>query len=141
MQTKSCSKCLLDLPLDAFYKAKRGKFGVMSKCKSCKAQYESSYYKNNHEARKKRSIRELERSRLKRYQLSSSEFKSLLEVQYNCCAICTIDITNSIQNVDHCHFTGKVRGILCTNCNTGLGKLGDTEDSLLKALQYLRKYN
>jgi len=41
--------------------------------------------------------------------------------------------------VDHCHQTGKVRGILCHTCNQGLGKLGDTPESILKAYDYLSK--
>lgn len=41
--------------------------------------------------------------------------------------------------VDHCHSTGKIRGLLCHNCNTGLGKLGDSIESLTKALNYLKE--
>lgn len=41
--------------------------------------------------------------------------------------------------VDHCHETGKVRGLLCSNCNRGLGFLGDTPDSIRKALEYLEE--
>ncbi len=40
-------------------------------------------------------------------------------------------------NVDHCHASGKVRGILCTVCNTGLGMLGDTLEGLRAATDYL----
>lgn len=42
-------------------------------------------------------------------------------------------------NLDHDHKTGAVRGILCHNCNTGIGKLGDTLESVKKAVQYLEK--
>jgi hypothetical protein len=41
-------------------------------------------------------------------------------------------------HVDHCHTTGKIRGFLCNRCNTGLGKLGDDEAGLLRALEYVR---
>lgn len=41
-------------------------------------------------------------------------------------------------NVDHCHDSRAIRGVLCRQCNTGLGKLGDTVESLERALEYLR---
>lgn len=44
-------------------------------------------------------------------------------------------------SLDHCHITGKFRGWLCFACNTGIGKLGDTEEGLLEALNYIRVAN
>jgi hypothetical protein len=41
--------------------------------------------------------------------------------------------------LDHCHVTNTFRGWICTQCNTGIGSLGDNEEGLLKALDYLRK--
>jgi hypothetical protein len=41
--------------------------------------------------------------------------------------------------LDHCHATGKFRGWLCFNCNTSIGKLGDDESGLLRAVEYLRR--
>jgi hypothetical protein len=43
-------------------------------------------------------------------------------------------------NRDHCHITGKFRGWLCDNCNTGIGKLGDNKEGLQKALNYLLEW-
>ena len=42
-------------------------------------------------------------------------------------------------HVDHCHETGRIRGVLCAGCNTGLGKLGDNREGLLRALDYLEE--
>lgn len=50
----------------------------------------------------------------------------------SCCKKKTTDLV-----VDHCHDTGRFRGWLCRNCNTGLGKLGDNIDSLCRAMNYL----
>ena len=47
----------------------------------------------------------------------------------------------SYLNVDHDHETGKLRGVLCTPCNTGLGKLGDNVAGLTRALEYLNASN
>jgi Recombination endonuclease VII len=58
--------------------------------------------------------------------------------QNNLCAICSAPAKqNKTLSIDHCHETGKIRGLLCSKCNMGLGLLGDTAESLRKALQYL----
>lgn len=66
--------------------------------------------------------------------------------QNNCCKICnrklntTIEVRQLQSNsavVDHCHISGKVRGILCNECNRGLGYFHDNKESLMNAAQYL----
>jgi hypothetical protein len=75
----------------------------------------------------------------KKYGISIEEFNNLLNFQNNCCAICSkpIQKLRRRMNIDHDHETGKVRGILCSGCNTGLGHLGDNVEGLKKALHYL----
>lgn len=76
------------------------------------------------------------------YDLSPAERKKLLMEQDGGCAICLkADGTtrHSKLRTDHDHQTMQVRGLLCNNCNLGLGKLGDTLESLEKAVAYLRK--
>lgn len=71
----------------------------------------------------------------------------MLEEQNHLCAICgnpeTVknykDVVSKL-SVDHCHRTGKVRGLLCQNCNKGIGNLKENEDIILKAVEYLRKH-
>lgn len=56
------------------------------------------------------------------------------------CPICTNTLTRNGYRravVDHDHMTGLLRGVLCNNCNTGLGKLGDSKIGLLRAISYL----
>jgi len=81
----------------------------------------------------------------KNYSLTLAEYDALLQKQGGCCAICEKDETMKIKgkvirlSVDHCHETGKVRGLLCTRCNTGLGNFSDDIDRLKQAIDYLGK--
>ena len=68
------------------------------------------------------------------------KYESMLLSQKGLCALCeTSDPKGPTSKfvVDHCHITGKIRGLLCNHCNTGLGKLGDSIESLNKAIRYL----
>ena len=75
----------------------------------------------------------------KQYGISTQQFAELLEFQGGGCAICAKPIENIRRrmNIDHDHETNKVRGILCTGCNTGIGQLGDNIEGLKRALYYL----
>jgi hypothetical protein len=77
------------------------------------------------------------------YGIEWPEYQRMLDSQNGCCKICgTKDSHCQWSNgrffVDHCHETGKVRGLLCANCNQGLGKFFDNQDLLRKAIEYLR---
>ena len=75
----------------------------------------------------------------RQYGISMKDFDGLAEFQGGKCAICfkSLDSINRRANIDHCHDTGVVRGILCSGCNTGLGHLGDNIQGLKRALYYL----
>lgn len=73
--------------------------------------------------------------------LTKDVFYSMLEKQDNKCALCQRpfeSLSKRLLHIDHCHETGKIRGLLCMPCNVGLGMLGDNEESLEKALSYLK---
>lgn len=75
------------------------------------------------------------------YGLTVQEYEDMSKAQDNVCAICgKPDPKFSNLAVDHCHETGQVRGLLCRLCNTGIGALGDNVAGLLRALEYLKKY-
>lgn len=78
-------------------------------------------------------------SRLKKiYGITLEEYKKLLSLQNNVCAICFRPSDDKRDlSVDHNHETGKIRGLLCRNCNLGLGLLGDNKQMLLRACTYL----
>jgi hypothetical protein len=81
-----------------------------------------------------------DRRRLRRYGLTVEEYKVLLAAQEGICAICGGPPTGmgKSYHVDHDHETGVVRGLLCSNCNTALGLLGDDPARLAVAINYLR---
>lgn len=70
------------------------------------------------------------------------DFQELLAIQRGGCAICGHSDTSNPKMfpvVDHCHKTGKIRGLLCANCNQGLGKFKDDMNILWCAIAYLQK--
>lgn len=85
----------------------------------------------------------------KRYGLSIADYTLLHLKQHGRCAICDDIIINGYLNrdtktnfqtcVDHNHVTGKVRGLLCWNCNVALGKFKDNPTILRKAADYLER--
>lgn len=83
-------------------------------------------------------------SNLRKYGLTLEQFAELHELQRGLCAICGLLMklnTNGKQacNVDHCHKTGRVRGLLCTRCNMAIGQFADSPDLMLKAIAYLNR--
>jgi len=82
-----------------------------------------------------------ERQLQKKYGITAAEFDAMVAAQGGGCAICTVSVNPDANNlaVDHCHTTGRVRGILCGRCNRGIGNFNDDPSLLEKAVIYLRK--
>ena len=74
-------------------------------------------------------------TRCNKYGITTDQYAKMYIVQAGRCGICQIKYDNL--HIDHDHKTGKVRGLLCMKCNTGLGQLGDTYSSVEQALRYL----
>lgn len=75
-----------------------------------------------------------------RYNISLEDYKKLLILQNEQCFLCGTNDPMGPTNmfvVDHCHKTGKIRGLLCNHCNTGIGKLHDDPQLLRKAADYI----
>ena len=70
-----------------------------------------------------------------KYGLTIDNYKSILAAQNNKCAIC--EVTMSETFIDHDHYTGLTRGILCRHCNLGIGHFFDSIETLNKAIKYL----
>jgi len=84
-----------------------------------------------------------------RYHITPDRYDQMVAIQNNCCAICgqpekaLHNKTKKIQKlaVDHNHTTGEVRGLLCQDCNRGIGKFHENVSSLENAIKYLQKFN
>jgi hypothetical protein len=79
-----------------------------------------------------------------RFGLSPREYEDLLKIQHGVCAICKTPANRSNKkhgsrgfHVDHDEATKMIRGLLCSNCNTGLGLFGDSTGNLQAAIAYL----
>ena len=117
MTTKICSRCDTEKSLDSFGSNRSTKDGLQAYCKECVSSY-----------------------RLKdKYGITLEDYDRMFDEQGGSCAVCgTEDPGRKGRfHVDHNHSTGKVRGLLCMGCNTGLGALKDSPEVLLKAATYL----
>lgn len=91
-----------------------------------------NYYQSNKEHFRGKSLQF-------HYGIDLEEYDRMLKAQNGVCAICskTCKSGKSLA-VDHCHETGKVRGLLCGKCNTGIGLL-ENEERMIKAIEYLKE--
>lgn len=103
--------------------------------------------KSTYVANRSEKLKRAKGYRLKaQYGLSLEEYAAMLEAQNGVCAIC-LKLETSRSNpkcerpdslrVDHCHVTGKNRGLLCSECNFGISKFDDDTDLMRKAIEYL----
>jgi len=121
--------------MNLFSTNKQGKYQKQSWCNKCRSEYYQA-----HKPKLRRMIRD---NMLKRsYGITQSDYEDLLKRQNGKCAICGLleeKHRSKVLNVDHNHKTKKVRGLLCNNCNRGLGHLKDSIKNLKKAIKYLEE--
>lgn len=138
----SCSSCHQEKDESLFPKANNKARGYAWVCKECK--------KAKHEAKKASMssedwVLQTRKYWLKtEYGLSLEDYNNKVKEQDHKCAICRCDETDAFKGllfVDHCHTSGKVRGLLCHHCNTALGKFKDSKEILSNAIAYVDKYN
>lgn len=75
-----------------------------------------------------------------KYGLDNAAVQSLLAAQHGMCAICCEALARKKQTIDHCHSTGMVRALLCTQCNSGLGMFKEDKLRLSRAIDYLTRF-
>lgn len=122
-QQRICRLCDQAKDLDAF--PKDGWRRRRHECSECWRAHKRAAYKSNEAA---------ESHRRRTYGLDGDAFVDMLVAQRGRCAICYGELGDkSRPHVDHCHKTGKVRAILCSRCNRGLGNVNDNP-ALLRAM-------
>jgi hypothetical protein len=141
---RECGKCREVKPYAEF--SPRGeRDGVKvykSTCKSCCAAHARAWFHANKEQH--RITRHAHNLRAA-YGLSVEKYAAMLAAQGGVCAICGLDEPNAHGrtgakfrlSVDHCHESGRIRGLLCQKCNRAIGLLGDDIDLLRRAITYL----
>lgn len=159
MTLKSCSTCLESKPAFLFYKVSKNKDKYRSSCKKCLNKLSNEVEKNRRKIdeeyrqkliKKHRNYKKTEnyivstrvKSLLSKYGLSIQQYNELFFSQNGCCAICKTDQKNLQKRlfVDHCHDSGKVRGLLCSKCNHAIGLLNDNSSIIKNAMEYVRHH-
>lgn len=139
MKTKKCTKCGKTKSLSDFNKRSASKDGLTSRCTQCLNTKALQIRKDRPDSTRGYNLKV-------RFDMSISDYNNLFLKQRGLCAICKKpEISKDKAGkykwlcVDHNHNTGKVRGLLCQNCNTGIGLLRDSKKVLESAIKYLNK--
>jgi len=95
--------------------------------------------------REQNPLKPWERELKKKYGIDGDKYLEILAEQGGRCAVCQSEKPSSGEHpkrfaVDHCHRSGKVRGLLCISCNTMLGLAKDDRFTLTRAIDYLTKH-
>lgn len=166
VQTRRCPSCDTIKSVSHFGINKSRKDGLSYHCLFCKASQQRALNKRQPEQKRQRDLIWRNRNKAyknaqdrKRYHLgkdvfrernlkalygiSISEYNILLESQGGRCAVCRKTQTDNRGRhffVDHCHSTGRIRGLLCYNCNSAIGMAHDDIELLKKLTQYLEHH-
>lgn len=163
-----CTICNQEKPEAMFYREPRKSNGLTSQCKQCHDRKSKKWATKNKEKlvadRAARHVRKREEyikksrdwysnpaNREKRlstnlrkmYGISIDSYQSMLSSQNGKCAIKTCNrlASEKTLHVDHDHTTGHVRGLLCHNCNTALGLVGENAQLLQDLIDYINMYD
>lgn len=152
---KKCSRCGQEKPTSDYHKDSSSKSGLYAYCKEC-ARAKTRAWKAANPKRDKESQKRSREKNPRVYRnkqllwtfgITLEQYEQMLADQGGVCAVCG-KVEDEIHpqskkvrnlNVDHCHQTGRVRGLLCNSCNRGIGLLNDDPTVLRQALAYLEK--
>lgn len=140
---KICKECNVEKPVTEFYRDKLSAGGYRNNCKECKNKKTMKWRSENREhynaTARKHHKKHYQKFRLQRYDLVPEQHQQMLQEQKEVCAICGEPPKGKRPlAVDHCHSTGKVRGLLCYGCNRLIVAL-DNHPLYTKTMEYLKK--
>ena len=134
--TKVCTSCGVEKDINDFY-LRGGSYSPnsrKSKCKVCDIARVRKRHQENPERTKNNDLKRL-------YGITLNDYNQMLTEQKHQCAVCGTTEPGGKHGkfmVDHCHDTGKVRGLLCKSCNIALGEVGDNTQILQSMIEYLQ---
>ena len=142
---KVCPECDTEKPVEEFPHRKDGT--IYAYCKPCNSKRATAWAKSNRERKNKGERERRAKDPLinknqhyrSKFGIEYSDVLALLEQQSFRCDICTTEISEGSLYVDHCHASGKIRGILCNRCNIGLASI-ERPGYLKSALSYLERH-
>lgn len=146
MLLKTCFKCKTAKPVESFGKNRSRSNGIGCYCRECRKLLQKNYYKKNPEKFKTYRNKNLKAADLHKHKsnlkvsfgIDVAAYENQYIKQLGACAICSgQNLSGKRLAVDHDHTSGKIRGLLCTTCNTGLGQFKDSIDLLERAATYL----
>lgn len=132
--SRVCRACDERRPMTEFYWAVEDRYRVR-KCQKCCGDRQRERKSNNRDVYKEQGFA---RNLRAKYGLTVQEWERLLVLQGEKCPVCSKSLTRKNTHVDHDHKTGQIRGLLCFECNTGIGKFHDDIEWLLAAVAYLQ---
>lgn len=148
---KECSRCKEEKHNSEYARNDRMKSGLYTYCRPCTNEVNKAWRKANPERAKEIQSRtkwtskryENRRDYVLRYTygITLEDYRGRLAEQGGRCKICRSETAGENREtfvVDHCHSTGKVRGLLCYGCNVGLGHFKDDPTRLIAASEYLK---
>jgi len=150
---KCCRSCKQIKPAMEFYKKSAAKDGLEATCKLCtRKKQKTRYYENKNNPKHQKRLKDYNRKQhLAKYGITLEGYIKLLQEQDFKCAICRIEKDLQKPNgkgtcsaslcVDHNHKTGKIRGLLCSNCNFALGLLKEDVNIAKTLVKYLENNN
>jgi hypothetical protein len=127
---RRCPDCQQVLPLDRFVRSRAAAGGIGSYCRECSNTRAKGSRQRLHGGSRHYHLK-------RRYGIGADEVELALRAQLRHCPICLTPLTEETVRVDHDHKTGALRGLLCFNCNGGLGQFKDDPALLRRAASYL----
>jgi len=134
---KTCNVCKEMKSISQFSTDQAKMDKLCGMCQACNQKRCNKWYSENKLRQKNNRLKQS-------YGVTLEEYNRILGAQAGVCAICKLPPSGAYKsamslNIDHCHTTGKIRGLLCNKCNSGIGFFQESVELTAKATEYLGK--